>query len=75
VVGEPHRWHLELGRADRQFGDATGPVEDRVLGVDVEVDERRFPHGDRIVAPASDSLSGGPPERRGETPLRRIGPV
>jgi hypothetical protein len=39
------------------------------------VDERRLRHGDRIVAPASDSLSGGPPERRGETPLRRIGPV
>jgi hypothetical protein len=36
--------------------------------VDVKVDERRLRHGDRIVAPASDSLSGGPPERRGERP-------
>ena len=39
VVGERDRRHLQLGRPRRQLRDAAGPVEDRVLRVDVEVDE------------------------------------
>ena len=39
VVGERHRRHLELGRAGGERGDPARPVEDRVLAVDVQVDE------------------------------------
>ena len=39
VVGERDRRHLELGRAGGEVRDPAGPVEDRELGVDVEVDE------------------------------------
>ncbi len=58
VVRERDRRHLELGRARGQLGNPAGPVEDRVLGVDVEVDERRARHGHL---------------RRGPTVLRRLG--
>jgi hypothetical protein len=44
VVGERHRRHLQLGRPRGQLGYPAGPVEDRVLGVDVEVDEGRAGH-------------------------------
>ena len=49
VVGEPDGRHLELGGALREVRDPAGAVEDRVLGVDVEVDEGRFGHGESIV--------------------------
>ena len=39
VVGERDGGHLELGRAGGEVRDPAGPVEDRELGVDVEVDE------------------------------------
>ena len=39
VVGERDGRHLELGRAGGEVRDPAGPVEDRELGVDVEVDE------------------------------------
>ena len=45
VVGERHRGHLQLGRPSGQLGDPARPVEDRVLRVDVEVDEGRAGHG------------------------------
>ena len=45
VVGERDGRHLELGGALREVRDPAGAVEDRVLGVDVEVDEGRFGHG------------------------------
>src|SRR5262249_56499760 len=54
VVGEPDRRHLELSRAGRERRDPAGPVEDRVLGVDVKVDERRFWHGTPIVEGGQD---------------------
>ena len=38
VVGERDGRHLELGGA-RRVRDPAGPVENRELGVDVEVDE------------------------------------
>jgi hypothetical protein len=47
VVGERDRRHLELGRTGRELGDAARPVEDRVLGVDVEVNERLSRHASR----------------------------
>jgi hypothetical protein len=54
VVGERHRRHLELRRALRRGRDPARSVEDRVLGVDVEVDERDgLGHGDAM-------LLGGP---------------
>ena len=45
VVGERDGGHLQLGGAGGQRGDAAGAVEDRVLGVDVEMDEGCFRHG------------------------------
>jgi hypothetical protein len=44
VVRERHRRHPELGRPRAEVGDSARPVEDRVLGVDVQVDERRLGH-------------------------------
>jgi hypothetical protein len=41
VVGERDGRHLELGGPSGERRNAAGPVEDRVLGVDVEVDEGR----------------------------------
>ena len=54
VVGEPDGGHLELSGASREGRDAARPVEDRVLGVDVKVDERRFRHGQPILVLAED---------------------
>jgi hypothetical protein len=48
VVGQGHRRHLELRGLPRKRRDPAGPVEDRVLGVDVQVDERDA-HGKAIV--------------------------
>ena len=39
VVGERDSGHLQLGGACDQCRNPAGPVEDRELGVDVEVDE------------------------------------
>jgi len=39
VVGEANRRHPQLGRSSDHRGDAAGPVEQRILGVVVEVDE------------------------------------
>ena len=40
VIRERHRRHLEPGRLVDERRDPARPVEDRVLGVDVQVDER-----------------------------------
>jgi len=45
VVRERDRRHLELGCARRERRNPAGAVEDRVLGVDVQVDEGRLGHG------------------------------
>ena len=69
VVCERHRRHLELGRAGGERGDPARPVEDRVLAVDVQVDEvgahggaivRRGPDGPFAVATPA---HGGHPYR------------
>ena len=44
VVGEADRRHLELGGPRDEVGNPARPVEDRVLGVDVEVDEFGLGH-------------------------------
>ena len=44
VVGQRDRRHLELGRARGERRNAAGSVENRVLGVDVEMDEGRLGH-------------------------------
>src|SRR2546427_9612120 len=77
VVGHPDRGHLELGRARDHGWDAAGPIEQRVLGVVVEVDEgfwgvrHRFCFGWRsptdslrtqMARIALPSLAGGPAE-------------
>ena len=60
VVGEPDSRHLELSSPSRKGRDAARPVEDRVLGVDVKVDERRFRHGQPILVGRSASALRGP---------------
>ena len=55
VVGQRHRRHLELGRACGERGDPARPVEDRVLAVDVQVDEVGA-HGTAILGRASEGL-------------------
>ena len=44
VIGEADRRHIELGRPRNQVGDPARAVENRVLGVDVQVDERGLRH-------------------------------
>ena len=51
MVREGHGGHLERGRLRRERGDPARPVEDRILGVDVQVDEVGG-HGRAIVQPA-----------------------
>ena len=64
VVGERDGRHLEARGFLGERGDATCPVEDRVLGVDVQVDERSTTHGRAILLrsvgrPGDDSSSCG----------------
>ena len=68
VVRERHRRHLQLGRPSGQLGDPAGPVEDRVLRVDVEVDEGRAGHRVSHLRPA-----GGhqPPPELGYLPMAK----
>src|SRR3954467_10542347 len=37
VIGEPERRHVELGRTSRQLVDLAGPVEQRILAVDMQM--------------------------------------
>jgi len=69
VVGERDGRHLELCRTRGERRDAARPVEDRVLGVDVEVDERRLGQGESSVALAQDRTTGRIRSRR----VRRSG--
>jgi hypothetical protein len=56
VVRKRDGGHLKLGRAGCQLRNPAGAVEDRVLGVDVEVDERRFRHSGWILARGQDRI-------------------
>src|SRR6266480_867670 len=47
VVCERDRWHLELRGALGERRDPARAVEDRVLGVDVQMDEAGLSHGRR----------------------------
>ena len=65
VVGERDGRHLQLGSARRQLRDPAGPVEDRVLGVDVEVDELGHARWARLPSRSDGSAPVDPeqPER------------
>ena len=52
VIRERNGRHLELGSAGHEARDATGAIEDRVLRVDVKVDERSLGH-DRAILRAT----------------------
>ena len=56
VIGERHRRHLELGRAGGEPGYAARPVENRVLGVDVQVNKASFSHGGTSLRIPEDDL-------------------
>ncbi len=74
VVGEPQRRLAERGRPLGQRVDLAGAVEQRVLGVDVQVGDRRGRHGGASLGTRADG-SGGLAE--GASPLseeRRWGP-
>ena len=45
VVGEPQRGHAELGGAGRELLDLAGAVEQRILGMDVQMDGAGRAHG------------------------------
>ncbi len=77
VVGERHRRHLELGRPGGERRDPARPVEDRVLAVDVQVDEVGA-HGRPILAggPGRPRVSGaGSPAAGSDRCPRRTRPV
>jgi hypothetical protein len=54
VVGEADGRHVELARALRERRNAARPVEDRVLGVDVQMDEWRLGHERSTIALGQD---------------------
>ncbi len=56
VIGERDRRHRELGRASREPRDPAGAVEDRELGVDVQVNEAGLSQGKPSVEALSDRL-------------------
>ncbi len=49
VVGQRHGRHFQLGRAGGERGNPAGPVQDRILGVDVQVDELLVRHRRTIL--------------------------
>ena len=55
VLGDRERRHLQLDRFVEQLVDAAGAVEERELGVQVEVDEVRHSHS--IVDGGFDEMS------------------
>ena len=60
VVGERDGRHLEPRGLLHETRDAARPVEDRVLRVDVEMDEGRSGHGRASLLPWSEDLSRTP---------------
>jgi hypothetical protein len=84
VVGQPQRRHVQLGGAGRELVDLAGPVEQRVLAVDVQMD-RSGAHpsimpsrGDRIAPKRARSTRAFRTRRRNPRTWRvmaRIGPL
>jgi hypothetical protein len=68
VIGQRDGGHLELGGAGSERGNAASPVEDRVLGVDVKVDELsqgpRSNHECRMPIRRADYVIPDLPKRR-----------
>ena len=58
VVRERDRGHVVLGRGGGEVRDAAGAVEDRVLGVNVEMDEGGVRHGKTILGSGQDGSRG-----------------
>ena len=56
MVGERDGRHLELCGAGGERRDPAGPVEDRVLGVDMKVNEGRLGHSWDSLTPAQDRI-------------------
>ncbi len=56
VVGERHGRHLESRRLGRQLRDPARPVENRILGVDMQMDEGGG-HREVILEPGQDRTS------------------
>src|SRR5262249_11993366 len=59
VVGERDRRHLELRGPRHERRNAAGPVEDRVLGVDVQVNEGRLGQSGAILGTGWDAIRPG----------------
>ncbi|MNK84344.1 hypothetical protein D3C87_1041910 [compost metagenome] len=57
VIGEGERRHLVFGRTLDQFADAARAVEERVLGVDVAVNELRLGQGSSPSRPLKGTRS------------------
>ena len=58
VVGERDGGHLELRRAGRERRDPARPVEDRVLAVDVQMDERGAHERGMLLRRSDDPAAG-----------------
>jgi hypothetical protein len=61
VIGEPQRRHPELGGTFGQLLDLAGAVEQRVLGVDMQMDGARRAHGATSVGARGDARIGPKP--------------
>ena len=57
MLGDGHRRHLQLRRAVEQLADAAGAVEQRELGVQMQVDELVHPYSHSIVAGGFELMS------------------
>ena len=62
VVGEPERGLPERGRALHEAVDLRGPVEQRVLGVDVQVGAGGRGHGGPLMLEVREDAFGGLPD-------------
>jgi hypothetical protein len=78
VVGESDGGHAELGRPRGELGNPARSVEDRVLGVDVQMDETGLSHGQTwshsrrsSLVSRSDDLNEGAGQVRTRSPTRR----
>jgi hypothetical protein len=73
MVGERHRRHLEARGLLAECRDPAGPVEDRILGVDVQVNERGT-HGSAIVLAGPDGSIAPDAPRRHPLPCGEAAP-
>src|SRR5262249_13265346 len=72
VVGEPDRRHLQLCGAGGKSRNPTRTIEDRVLGVDVQMDEACLGHGEASLRIRSAGTTG--PAKRNSSNVRGARP-